>query len=222
MAFSSKEGVLAFPDDNSSNESVLVMGGMKVGYPANHQTRFFVVPGGMDGPHVGIRICFPVRHDLNYVSFSDTQGKPLQERSITIKLKVGTFMSSGRNLTPEELARLPRRTTDKKETLSVMRFILRDNEKAHAENYGTPTICASPVDQAIFDDDAKIDGVMSLRDFCLQRTFEVIVSNYSSKLPEVNNQFRGLFSSRFETAYPYTNQYVASLINFRSFLLMNL
>lgn len=41
-----------------------------------------------------------------------------------------------------------------------------------------PTFCVSPVDQAIFDEDAKIDGVMSLRELCLRTTFEVIASNY--------------------------------------------
>jgi hypothetical protein len=66
----------------------------------------------------------------------------------------------------------------------------------------------SPEDQAIFDDDAKIDGTVTLREFCLRRNFEIIVSHYRSKLPEVNNQFKGVFPLQFETAYPYKNEYV--------------
>ncbi|KAH6848227.1 P-loop containing nucleoside triphosphate hydrolase protein [Chaetomium sp. MPI-CAGE-AT-0009] len=204
FVFNKKSG-LAFAEDNGSSDEVAVIGGMKVGYPDNHQTRYYVNDSGSDGPHVGLRINFPVRQNLDYVSFSDSHGNPLKERSITIQLKAGTFVSSGRVLSPEDLARLPPRTTDKNDALSVLRFTLKANEKAHVENYGMPTVCASPVDQDIFDKDAKIDDVMSLREFCLQRTFEVIIPKFSTKLPDINNQLRTVFPARFETPYPYTN-----------------
>lgn len=115
-------------------------------------------------------------------------------------------MSSGRDLSPEELARLPPRTAEKNDTLSILRFTLKANEKAYVENYGMPTVCASPVDQAIFDEDAKIDDVVTLREFCPQRTFEVVIPKFSAKLPHINNQLRTVFPPQFETAYPYTNE----------------
>ncbi|KAK3293556.1 P-loop containing nucleoside triphosphate hydrolase protein [Chaetomium fimeti] len=200
-----KKGGLAFAEDNSSSDEVSVIGGMKVGYPGNHQTRFYVNDLAMHGPHVGLRIIFPVLQNLDYVSFSDCHGKPLKERSITIQLKAGTFVSSGRVLSPEDLARLPPRTSDKNDTLSVLRFTLKANEKAYVENYGMPTVCVSPADQAIFDKDAKIDDAVSLREFCFQRAFEVIIPNFSTRLPAINNQLRTVFPPRFETPYPYTN-----------------
>jgi hypothetical protein len=200
-----KQRELAFGEDDSSSDKILVIGGMKVGYPNNHHTRFYVNDSGADGPHIGLRINFPVLQNLDYVSFSDSQGNPLKERSITIQLNAGTFTSFGRDLLPEELARLPPRTTDKNDTLSVLRFALKANEKAHVENYGMPTICASAADQAILDEGAKIDGVLSLREFCQQRTYEVVIPSYSLKLPHINNQLRTIFPARFQTPYPYTN-----------------
>lgn len=207
-------GALAFPfwpEDEQSSGNVKILGGQKLGYPDNHQTRFFFSTGSRSIPHVGLRILFPAKQ-VDYASFSNTNGLPLTEYTITIKLRAGTFTSRGRDLSPEEVARLPPRTAEKADTLSVLRFTLDAGKAAQVENYGMPTVCESDEDQAIFDKDAIIDGIMGLRELCLQRRFEVIVSNYSARLFSINYQFRDIWPDRIASVYPYTNGYVKWMI----------
>jgi hypothetical protein len=209
LAFSSDRGTLAFPDCNGwYGKKLFVLGGMEIGYPNNHSTRFYVNNGGQNMPHVGIRIQFPVRQNLEFASFSDDQGTPLENHSITVKLRAGTFTSFGRDLSPAELAALPPRTASDDDTLSVLRFTLKDGEMADVQDYGLPIVCDSPADQAILNSGAMIDGIMNLRDFCLQRRFEIIIPKYSTRLAAVNDQFRSIFPTEIQGTYPYANRYV--------------
>ncbi|KAK4234512.1 hypothetical protein C8A03DRAFT_37707 [Achaetomium macrosporum] len=187
LAFPSDKGALAFP---TADDEVRVIGGMKLGYPDNHQVRFYFTPGGRQfytRPRVGIRLLFPAK-PVDYVSFSDTRGTMADYYSIAIKL-------------PRDF---PPRTPAENETLSVLRFTLKDAKVPQVENYGIPTVC-EPKDQAIFDEDAKIDGVMSLRELCLQRRFELIVSNYGNKLGSINKKLEDHFGTEPKPVYPYAN-----------------
>lgn len=203
-------GALAFtwPDEDSSNEKVRVIGGMKIGYPDNHHARFFLGTGKKNLPHVGIRLYFPSK-EVDYVSFRDTNGL-ITAHTVVIKLKAGDFASRARELTPEDTARLPSLAAGTKSDigLSVVQFRLKSGKVAEVEKYKMPTVCESTEDQAIMDDGAVIDGVMSIRELCLQNTFEVVIPRYSSRLASPNNQFRDILGDDIAPVYPYTNGYL--------------
>ena len=77
-----------------------------------------------------------------------------------------------------------------------------------------PIVCESEEDQAIFDgardgasDGAPVDGVMSLRELCLQREFVVMVQGFAPAMPDmVNNQLRAyFFTEEVKAPFPYVN-----------------
>ena len=193
---------MCFPE----GEGFRVVGGMRIGYPNNHHTHFlFANPVG-NVPFVGIRIFFPTA-EVPYASFETTQGKPQAERIITIKLRLGTWTSSAEVLSDEQLAKLPPRTDAKNKKLVLLRFKLKDGERAMAENFGMPAVCKTPEDQAILDDDAPIEGVMSLWELCRQREFFIVLENFEGKVAAVNNQLQEYFPSEIPRVVPYANGY---------------
>jgi hypothetical protein len=113
-------------------------------------------------------------------------------------------------MSAESLARLPPRTGSTTDDLQLLRFKLREGESAAVENFGIPAVCESDGDQAILDEGAPIEGIMSLRELCRQKEFVVIVSNCSTRLASVNNQLRDVFPREMRPVYPYVNGYVFS------------
>lgn len=195
-----KECALCFPD----GEGFRVVGGMRLGYPRNHRTYFFFTNPAGNVPYVGIRFFFPTV-EVPHASFETTRGKPQLERIITIQLRVGTWTSSAEVLSKEKIARLPPRTNAKNDDLVLLRFKLRDGERARAENFGMPAVCKTQEDQAILDDDAPIEGVMSLRELCRQREFFILVTSFGGKVAAVNNQLQDYFPKEIPRVISYSN-----------------
>ncbi|KAK4031219.1 P-loop containing nucleoside triphosphate hydrolase protein [Parachaetomium inaequale] len=196
-----KECALSFRRDGEFR----ILGGKKMGYPDNHRATFlFTNPSKTNLPHVAIRISFPTV-EVPYASFSTIHGAPELARVITIKLMVGTWTSSAEVLLPEKVAELPPRANAKKDDLVLLRFKLKDGERARAENFGIPAACEHPEDQAILDGDALIDGAISLRDLCRQSEFFVLVPGYTGKVASFNNQLREYFPREIQPVFPYAN-----------------
>ncbi len=196
---------MCFPE----GEGFRVVGGMRIGYPDNHHTHFLFANNPVGNvPFVGIRIFFPTV-EVPYASFETTQGKPQPQRIITIKLRLGTWTSSAEILSDKRLATLPPRTNAKDSNwkLVLLHFKLKDGERAMAENFGMPAVCKTPDDQAILDDDAPIEGVMSLWELCRQREYFILVDKFEDKVAAVNNQLQDYFPSEIPRVMPYANGY---------------
>ena len=199
-----------------TRECALVFDGQKFlgggsqgfGYPLNHRATFFIVTASAARrSYVGIRIYFPTKV-VPHAKFSTTDGHRESVREVVIMLYAGSFTSSAEVLTEEQIADLPPRTDPKEGAkFATFRFRLKDGEKASIEGFGMPIVCESEEDQAIFDDEAPVDGVMSLRELCLQREFVVMVQAFPPAMPDiVNNQLRAyFFTEEVKAPFPYVN-----------------
>jgi len=213
-----RQCALLFPDGN--DQRVLGGGSHGFGYPGNHRTDFFIAATAVARrPFVGIRLFFPTK-EVPYAKFSTTEGHREPARLINIMLHAGTFTSAAEVLSAADASNLPPRTNPKDKNLAIFRFKLNDDKRAAIEGFGMPVICENAEDQAILDDDAPVDGVMSLRKLCHQTEFVVLVQGFNAKMPEyVNNQLRDFFGSgQPEAPWPYINGFVLPALSFLSFV----
>lgn len=189
-----RECALLFP--GGGGQKVLGGGAPGFGYPSNHRTSFFVCPKpAARRPFAGIRIFFPAK-EVPYAKFSTTEGHHESARVINIMLPAGTFTSSAKVLSAEDISRLPPRTDPKDKDLAIFRFKLKDGKKAAVEGFGMPVVCETAEDQAVLDHDALLDGVMSLRELCWQTEFVVLVQGFASRMPDyVNNRLQDYFQT---------------------------
>jgi hypothetical protein len=119
-------------------------------------------------------------------------------------------MSSAELFSDEQLARFPP-SRDAKDGMPVLlQITLEDADKRAAmENFGMPVVCESDENEATLDHGAPIYGIISLRELCRQRQFNLlVVSNFRGEVEDANRQFRQYFPRGIRPAYSYSNWYV--------------
>jgi len=174
------------------NNPKQLIGGGKLDFRdrPRHRTQFFVSAFDDTRPFLGIRVWFPYETDReNSVAVHQPKGGLNDNLHVTIKLYYGTWTTMVTTPTPEDRSAIPaRRSKDNGQPKDmVLTITLKDGQKADVENFGMPGLFAKADAEVLFGN-ARLEGVMSLRDIIAQDKFHLYL---------VDEKFKELGGSNF-------------------------
>ncbi|SPN96528.1 uncharacterized protein DNG_00054 [Cephalotrichum gorgonifer] len=172
-------------------DGVSVVGGQKIGYPSKHRIQFVWGTPAMTRPYAKLRISFPRATDTAF-----------NMHIIEVVLLAGTWTSKARMLSDSEIAELPPRETDRTQPMGIMTLTLNEGEKACSRSYGYP-FAGLAVDEAIVNENGRLDGVKTLREIFAPREF-VILFQGGRMVPRANGQFSRSFPNPIPPVFPYS------------------